>query len=65
MATVHDNGAVTESVALLLLALFLLTSPFALWWIALTPPWYLPYLIWLAIIALIALLARRMRGHEL
>jgi len=65
MAAVHEHGAVTESIALLLLALFLLTSPFALWWMKLTPPWYFVYLLWLTIIGLIILLARRLRRHEL
>jgi len=39
-------------ILLLLLALFLLVSPLVNWWARDTAPWYLPYLIWLALIAL-------------
>lgn len=34
------------------LALFLLASPLLDWWARDTAPWYLPYLIWLLLIAL-------------
>ncbi len=43
--------------------LFLLASPFVAWWAAEDRVWYMPYLIWLAIIGLAAWLTRR-RRHE-
>lgn len=49
-------------VPLLLLALFLLASPFTLLWAADTSPWYLPYMLWLALIGLIAWAHRRPRA---
>lgn len=60
-----DHGAATESVLLALLALFALASPFAAWWMQLSPPWYFVYLIWLGLIGLIALLVRRLRRYDL
>lgn len=65
MASPTDNATAAESVALLLLALFVLASPFTLWWLRLTPAWYLPYLLWLGLIGLIAWLARRAARHDL
>lgn len=41
-----------SSVALLLLLIFLLASPFTHWWMALAPPWYAPFLAWGGVIAL-------------
>ena len=40
-------------VPLLLFALFVLVSPFTLMWAGDTSPWYLIYLLWLALIGLI------------
>lgn len=40
------------SIALLLLLLFLLVSPFTTWWLAAAPPWYVPFLVWGAVIGL-------------
>lgn len=61
----QGHGVATESVLLCALALFLLISPFSAWWMQLTPPWYFPYLLWLGLIGLIALLSRRVGRHDL
>lgn len=52
---------------LFLLALFLLASPAVEWWAADGNPWYLPYLIWLGLIAAMYGLQRRQRQdrHDL
>ncbi|HEY8554588.1 MAG TPA: hypothetical protein VIL43_08630 [Burkholderiales bacterium] len=50
-----------SSVLLFLLGLFLFFSPFTFWWAELAPVWYLPYLLWLGLIVLIAVAARRER----
>ncbi|NLO81408.1 MAG: hypothetical protein GX093_14140 [Xanthomonadaceae bacterium] len=60
-----DYSAASESVAVALLALFLLVSPFAYWWMARPPPWYFIYLLWLGLIGLIAVLNHRLARHEL
>ena len=44
---------------LFLFGLLLFCSPLALWWAAVATAWYLPYVLWLALIALIAWAARR------
>ena len=64
MPSIHDQPG-SHSLALFLLGLLLFASPLATWWAQLTPPWYVPYLIWLGIIVLTALVARRMRRHDL
>jgi len=46
--------------ALLMLALF--ASPAASWWLDAQPPWYLPYLLWLAVIILAAWQTRTPRS---
>ncbi|MCC5810357.1 MAG: hypothetical protein JJU06_08285 [Ectothiorhodospiraceae bacterium] len=61
----QDSGAGSYSVLIFLLALFLLVSPFALWWMGAMPPWYFPFLLWLGIILLTALLSRSLiRRHD-
>jgi len=47
-----NDKPVDKVILLLLLALFLLVSPFMAWWATPDAPWYRPYLIWLFIIAL-------------
>lgn len=55
-----DTGRhLDNTILLLLLALFLLVSPLVRWWAADDSPWYLPYLIWFGIIALVAWVQRR------
>lgn len=59
-----DGGRQLDSVVLLfLLALFLLASPLRELWAGPRSPWFTPYLLWAAIIALICWLNRR-RGHH-
>ncbi len=65
MPSVHDYGPGSYSVALFLLGLLLFLSPLATWWAGLTPRWFVPYLLWLGFIVLTALVARRMRRHDL
>lgn len=65
MHAVHDYSAAGESVLLALVALFLLASSFATWWMQLAPPWYFSYLIWLGLIGLIAVLGRRLGRYDL
>lgn len=65
MPAVPDYSAASESVIVALLALFLLASPFAAWWMEQTPPWYTSYLIWLGLIALIAVLNHRLARYDL
>lgn len=44
-----------RAVILLLLALLLLLPPLLYWWARPVMPWYVPYLLWAVIIALIGL----------
>lgn len=48
-------------ILLLLFALFLLAPPLLEWWAKDDAAWYLPYLIWLALIVPIFILQRRAR----
>jgi hypothetical protein len=54
-----DSSNRVDSVLLLLFAFFLFLSPFTVWWSSHTRLWYLPYLLWLGLIALIAVLSSR------
>jgi hypothetical protein len=57
----ESGGRHLDTVILLLLfALFLLASPLTMLWASADSPWYLPYLIWLGIIALIAWVQHRL-----
>ncbi|HXH01928.1 MAG TPA: hypothetical protein VNN09_01255 [Candidatus Competibacteraceae bacterium] len=47
----RNDGAIL----LLLFALLLFASPFADWWAQAGVPWYFPFLLWGALIGLIAL----------
>jgi len=47
-----NDKPIDKVILLLLLALFLLVSPFMSWWANPDAPWYRPYLIWLFIIVL-------------
>lgn len=60
----HDpqDGYFDKVVILFLFALLLLVSPLVNWWAADDSPWYMPYLLWAAIIGLTALLQRRHRS---
>jgi NhaP-type Na+/H+ or K+/H+ antiporter len=49
-----------DSVVLLfLLGVFLFVSPFSAWWAAKAGVWYLPYVLWLGLIVLIAWVVHR------
>lgn len=55
MAFRPDTGRNVDSVVLLFLfGLFLFFSPFTFWWAVAARVWYVPYLLWLVLIALIA-----------
>ncbi|MBI3900505.1 MAG: hypothetical protein HY308_19790 [Gammaproteobacteria bacterium] len=64
MRRLADASRGLDSVVLLFLfGLFLLFSPFTFWWAAHARVWYLPYLLWLGFIALIAIVSWHYR-HE-
>jgi hypothetical protein len=48
-----------------IIALFLFASPFYLLWMSPGMPWYVPYLIWLAVIVMTALIQLWRGRHEL
>jgi hypothetical protein len=55
MAFRPDTSRSVDSVVLLFLfGLFLFFSPFTFWWAAAARAWYIPYLLWLGLIGLIA-----------
>jgi hypothetical protein len=51
-------------VQLFLFALFVLVSPFLLFWVTDRTPWYVPYLVWLGLIVLAAWANRGERDHD-
>ncbi len=51
-----------RTLALGLLILLLLSAPIMIWWTSPDSPWYVPYLLWLAIILVTAWFQRR--RHE-
>lgn len=59
-----DNNHRLDSVVLLLLfGLFLFFSPFTFWWASMSSAWYLPYVLWLGLIVMIAWVVQR-SGHD-
>jgi hypothetical protein len=65
MSLGSENSHRLDSVVLLLLfGLFVFGSPFTFWWAAIASIWYLPYLLWLGFIAMIAWVVRG-SGHDL
>ena len=52
-------------VVIFVFAAFLFLSPFLLVWSYPTAPWYLPYLIWTAVIVLAGIVQRLRHRHEL
>lgn len=61
----QDSSPGAYSVLIFLFGLFLLASPFATWWMSAVLPWYVPFLLWLVLIALSAALARSLaRRHD-
>lgn len=65
MPALSDGGVISESALLLLFALFLIASPFTVWWMQLTPPWWFVYALWLGLIGLVFLLARRLHRYDI
>ena len=64
MPNTHRKTGRDRAVLLGLLTLALFIAPDSSWWLGLSPPWYLPYLLWLAIIALAAWQSRSVRQQE-
>ena len=52
-------------ILLLLFALFLLVSPLVQWWAGDGSPWYLPFLLWGALILLARRIQPRRESHDL
>ncbi|MCU7797220.1 MAG: UTP--glucose-1-phosphate uridylyltransferase [Candidatus Thiodiazotropha sp. (ex Myrtea spinifera)] len=48
-----------RTLALGLLIILLLSTPVMIWWTSYDSPWYVPYLLWLAIILFIAWIHNR------
>lgn len=64
MRSGQDSGHSLDSVILLFVfGLFVFFSPFTSWWASVTTLWYLPYLLWLGMIVLIAWVVHR-RGDD-
>ena len=54
-----ENSYKLDSIVLLLLlGMFVFGSPFTFWWASMATVWYLPYLLWLGLIILIAWVVR-------
>ncbi|MES9814557.1 MAG: UTP--glucose-1-phosphate uridylyltransferase [Candidatus Thiodiazotropha endolucinida] len=53
---------IDRTVALGLLILLLFSTPIMIWWTSPGSPWYLPYIIWMAVICFIAWINQR--HHE-
>ncbi|OOZ38487.1 hypothetical protein BOW53_15420 [Solemya pervernicosa gill symbiont] len=61
----ENEQTIDRVVIIFLFVLFLLISPLRDIWAADDNPWYVPYLIWLAIIFFAYRLQRRMRRDDL
>jgi hypothetical protein len=48
-----------RTLALGLLIILLLSAPIVIWWTSPESPWYIPYLLWLFLIVMIAWIHRR------
>lgn len=46
-------------------SLFVFASPFHAYWMTADAPWYAPYLIWLGVIVITAIIQYRRGRHEL
>ena len=61
-----DSSKYLDAVVVIFVcAAFLFLSPFLLVWSYPTAPWYLPYLIWAAVIVLAGIVQRLRYRHEL
>lgn len=66
MSPANDPDKQKEHTLLLaLLMLFLFATPLTLWWASPVHPWFLPYLLWLLVIILGAVISYRFGGHDL
>lgn len=54
-----------HTVLLAVFMLFLFATPLTLWWASPAHPWFLPYLFWLLVIVLGAVISYRFSGHDL
>ncbi len=61
----EHGRSIDSAILLLLAALILFLSPFTDWWARDDSPWYLPYLLWLGLIGLIAAVALLRDPHDL
>lgn len=48
-----------------MIAVFLFASPFYLFWMSPGTPWYVPYVIWLAVIVMTGIVQHWRSRHEL
>ncbi len=61
-----DNGKFLNLVLVtFFVAAFVFASPFHLLWMVPEAPWYVPYLVWLAVIVMTAIVQYRRGRHEL
>lgn len=61
-----ENGKYLDGVLLVFLfAAFVLLPPFIGFWAIPDAPWYLPYIVWLGIIVLVALVQSKRHRREL
>ena len=61
-----ENGKFLNLVLVaFIVAAFVFASPFHLLWMTPETPWYVPYLIWLAVIVMTAIVQRWRGRHEL
>ena len=58
-----NDQSLDKSILLALLTVFFFASPFIHWWGGSNPPWFTPYILWLLMIILGALIARREKGQ--
>lgn len=66
MRPAPDNGNYLNLVLVtFLVAVFVFASPFYLLWMAPETPWYVPYLIWLAVIVMAGAVQLWRGRHEL
>lgn len=61
----EHGRSVDSAILLFLAALVLFVSPFTDWWARDDGPWYLPYVLWLGLIVLIAVVVLRRDSHDL
>ncbi|MES9969364.1 MAG: UTP--glucose-1-phosphate uridylyltransferase [Candidatus Thiodiazotropha sp.] len=53
---------IDRTVALALLILLVFSAPIMTWWTSPNTPWYIPYVIWMAVVCIIAWI--NLRHHE-